>query len=207
MSGERDQGGSEVFNITKGLLSMAFGEDAADEFDREYRERIGDPGRSADVSFFSGVGIAERVLAQREEVRATEREAVDGENTVPSVRVNEVSAGPDAPTTAIAVICSDPDAEFSLSSNRRSLELYSPKHDYTDPIRVPFEDAVLRVSDTNDVAEATVIDATTLPGPDFPAERDPSETHPTEPDEPGSGVTNREGGKWYANGEPGDADE
>lgn len=197
MENDRDESNSELFNITKGLLSATFGSRVGEEFENEYRSRMGDPDRSTDVSFFSGVGIAERVLAQREEVRQTAREAAPDENTVPSVRVNEVKPDSDGPTTALVVICSDPDAKFSLTAGGDSLELYSPRHDYTDPIRVPFDDAVLRVSEAEGVAEASVIDATTLP--DAEPERDQHT--------PDSGVTERDTGRWRANGDGGERDE
>lgn len=197
---ERRGSGSDVFDIGRSLVSLVADEQTAQEFEDSFRELAGEPSRQHDASFFSGVGIAERVLEQRRQVRQSSREADPDRNTVPSVRVSQVRDGADGPVQAIAVICSDPDAEFTLKGG--SLELYSPKHDYRDPIRVPFDDAVLRVADVADVAEATVIDASELPDATegFDHQQDPAET--ADPRRPDSGVTNREpDGKWAANGE------
>lgn len=180
---------SDVFDIGKTLVSIVADEQTAAEFEETFTKLAGEPRRRHDASFFSGVGLAERALQQRREVANSVREADPEENTVPSVRVSQVRDGADGPTQAITVVCSDPDAKFSLSNG--SLELYSPKHDYTDPIRVPFDEAVLRVSDTAEIAEATVIDASQLPDRDQSPATEREEMRDVED-------TTADRGKWYA---------
>lgn len=180
-------GDSTVYRFGRALAGLLGGSETAREFEQAFENIAGEPSSGHDASFFAGVGIAEQALAQRKAVASSNRDADPDENTVPAVRVSQVRDGEDGPVQAITVTCSDPDTRFALREN--TLEVHSPAHDYTDPVRVPFASAVLEVADVSEISEATVIDKAALPD-DYPADvgRDGID----------SGIDERDPGEWAA---------
>jgi len=184
---------SPVYQFGKSLVQLIGGSETAREFESAFREIAGEPSQAHDASFFAGVGIAEQALAQRRAVAESNREADPDANTVPSVRVARVQDGTDGPLQAITVTCSDPETKFSLRDG--SIEVYSPQHDYTDPVRVPFENAVLEVADLGEIAEATALNKAALPD-EWPGDVGRDGDRPPE-----SGIDERDPGKWMADDE------